>query len=263
MTRPSSDELMAYLVANRLAGDVQTPRQSNLRNIQRMLDGDPTYVFGLTRKDEWDFARVLAVLAARVGISPDPHFVSGPDRIDPQLTVERLDAMRERLAAAVGRRSRVLVATGHPTGILQLHLSIAATLQRAGCTLIGAGDGGSYESRFAFGESRRREVRYVAGVATVTDGASIKHTHMPDGMHVILAAVAKAGEEPPDLVVGDHGLAGAAGEVGIPTLGFADSNDPALFVAEAEGKLAVTVPIDDNVLPARYDPVAAYLLDDL
>lgn len=263
MTSPSTDELIAHLLRNGLAGDVQTPRQSNLRNIQRMLDGDPTYVFGLTRKDEWDFARVLAVLAARVGISADPHFVSGPDRIDPQLTVERLDAMRERLAAAADRGCRVLVATGHPTGILSLHLAIAAALQRAGCALITAGDGESFDSRFAFGESRRSEVRFIAGVATVTDGASIKHTHLPDGMHVILAALTKAGAEPPDLVIGDHGLAGAAGEAGIPTLGFADSNDPALFVAEAEGKLAVTVPIDDNVLPARYDRIADYLVADL
>ena len=41
---------------------------------------------------------------------------------------------------------------------------------------------------------------------------------------------------------------------------FADSNDPALFVGEAEGKIAVTVPLDDNVLPRYYEPLTHHLV---
>jgi hypothetical protein len=59
----------------------------------------------------------------------------------------------------------------------------------------------------------------------------------------------------------DHGFAGAAGRAGIPVVGFADSNDPALFVGEAEGDVAVCVPLDDNVLPQLYEPMTAYLLN--
>lgn len=62
-------------------------------------------------------------------------------------------------------------------------------------------------------------------------------------------------------MIADHGWAGAAGEAGVETVGFADSNDPALFVGEAEGKIAVAVPLDDNVLPRYYAPLTAYLLD--
>ncbi len=36
----------------------------------------------------------------------------------------------------------------------------------------------------------------------------------------------------------------------------ADCNDPALFVAEEEGKPVVTVPLDDNVPPHLYDPLS-------
>lgn len=54
--------------------------------------------------------------------------------------------------------------------------------------------------------------------------------------------------------------AGAAAEAGIDTLGFADCNDPALFIAEEEGKPIVTVPLDDNVEPHLYDPLSPYLL---
>jgi hypothetical protein len=46
-------------------------------------------------------------------------------------------------------------------------------------------------------------------------------------------------------------------------VGFADSNDPALFVGEAEGRVAVTVPLDDNVQPHLYAPVVDSLLAGL
>ncbi|MBW3549915.1 MAG: phosphatase [Proteobacteria bacterium] len=65
----------------------------------------------------------------------------------------------------------------------------------------------------------------------------------------------------PDLVVADHGWAGAAAEAGIETLALADCNDPALFVAEAEGKPVVTVPLDDNVPPHLYDPLSDLVTD--
>jgi hypothetical protein len=32
-------------------------------------------------------------------------------------------------------------------------------------------------------------------------------------------------------------------------------------VGEAEGKIAVAVPLDDNVLPRHYNPLTSYLLD--
>jgi hypothetical protein len=46
---------------------------------------------------------------------------------------------------------------------------------------------------------------------------------------------------------------------GIETVGFADSNDPALFVGEAEGRIAVAVPLDDHVLPQHNAPLTALL----
>ncbi len=82
-------------------------------------------------------------------------------------------------------------------------------------------------------------------------------------MVAMLADLTSVGEPPPDLVMGDHGWTGAAGQAGVDALGFADCNDPALFVGEAEGKVAVTVPLDDNVLPHLYAPLTAYLLANL
>ncbi|HEX6920145.1 MAG TPA: phosphatase, partial [Actinomycetes bacterium] len=56
------------------------------------------------------------------------------------------------------------------------------------------------------------------------------------------------------------GWAGAAAQAGVEAVGFADSNDPALFVGEEEGTVAVAVPLDDNVAPHLYIPVTGYLL---
>ncbi len=74
--------------------------------------------------------------------------------------------------------------------------------------------------------------------------------------------LAAEGRPQPDLVVADHGWAGCAGQRGIDAVGYADRNDPALFLGEAEGTLQVTVPLDDHVTDPRfYDPLTAYLLD--
>ena len=49
-------------------------------------------------------------------------------------------------------------------------------------------------------------------------------------------------------------------DVGLPTVGFADCNDPGLFVSEAQGQLDVAVPLDDNVTPGLYEPLIDYVL---
>ncbi len=54
----------------------------------------------------------------------------------------------------------------------------------------------------------------------VTDGERPRHTHWPEAMRRMLA------DERPDLVIADHGLAGAAIEAGVETLSIADVNDP-------------------------------------
>ncbi len=49
----------------------------------------------------------------------------------------------------------------------------------------------------------------------------------------------------------DHGFAGAAIEAGVETLSIADVNDPALIVAQAQGRTDVVVVMDDHVDPER------------
>jgi hypothetical protein len=260
---PTRDELRAHLLQHRIAGDVGTPRENNLRNIGLLARGDPLYTFGLSFGADWDADRILKTVAERVGISADPDYRAGSDRIDPELTLDRLDAMAERLTRAAQERARVFVATGHPSGLLAVALVIAKELAATGARVITPQAGLSYESAAHGIRHRRRQVRYLGDVAMVSGGGELNHTHSPRPMELLLSAMREAREPLPDLVVADHGWAGAAAEVGLDTVAFADSNDPALFVGEAEGRLAVVVPLDDNVLPHLYDPVAAYLVRSL
>ena len=179
----------------------------------------------------------------------------GPDTIDPDLTVAQLERWRERLAKAAAGAERVLLATGHPTGILVVHLQVAAALRAAGAEVLVVDPPWSWAWPEPWGHGRPRHVRVVNGVHVLASGGELLHTHEPEPMRAVLDAL----DEPPDLVVADHGWAGAAAEAGLDTLGMADCNDPALFVAEEEGKPIVTVPLDDNVPPHLYDPLSAFV----
>lgn len=241
--------MIDHLVASRIAGDVATPRASNVRNLRRLVGGDPDVWFGLSSVP-MTYEDALALLVQRVGVVADIDHVEGADTIDPALTVTRLDAMAEVLARAARDRADVFVATGHPAGLLAIHQPVARALREAGCRVLTPLPGADVSYR-----DRTRELRYLDGVAVVSLHGELNHTHSAVPMRHLLANGLA-----PGLVLADHGWAGAAGEAGIETVAFADCNDPALFVAEADGRVAVAVPLDDNVLPHLYQPLADRLV---
>jgi hypothetical protein len=254
---PSRGALLDQLVRTRIAGDVATPRDNNLRNIGLLCDRQEGWTFGLSVDHPWTPAEVFDVMVRRVGIDPDPARTAGPDRIDPQLTLAAADRMRDRLAELAASGGRVVVATGHPAGIFAIHAWLARGLAAAGAQVLTPAAGWSYQTH----AGAHREIRWLGGVAVVSNRGELNHTHSARPMEGILATLREAGDAGPDLVCADHGWAGAAGQAGVPAVGFADCNDPALFVGEAEGKVAVAVPLDDNVQPHLYGPLTAYLLD--
>jgi len=253
--------LRRHLLEARIAGDVATPRESNLANAARMAQGRPGYDFGLVPARDWTRDEVLDVMVRRCGVLPDPAYARGPDTIDVDLTLGALDRVRDRLALAAQRRERVLLATGHPTGILVLHLAVAQALRAAGAHVLIPDLGWSWpwDSRSrgddAWARDRPRHVRAIGGVHVLASGGELLHSHAPEPGRALLAAL----DAPPDLVVADHGWAGAAAAAGLEVLAYADCNDPALFVAQEEGLAITVVPLDDNVLPHLYDPVSAHL----
>ncbi|MDP4500706.1 MULTISPECIES: phosphatase [unclassified Nonomuraea] len=251
----SRDQLREHLVRSRIAGDVATSRENNLDHYSSLANGDDYYKLGLTFDQPWSYRDILALMAKSAGVVADAGHRWGQDTIDPDLTIDAVDAMAERIAAVLSRPSpRVLFATGHPTGLLAIHLPLAALLAGHGAELLTPGEGWAYAGS-AFG--RPRHIRYLQDIAMLDDRGGFVHSHDAAPMRHMLGEL---DGELPDLVIADHGWAGAAGEAGVPTVAFADSNDPGLFVGEAEGKIDVVVPLDDNVLPRYYAPLTDRLV---
>ncbi|MFI2258611.1 phosphatase [Streptomyces tubercidicus] len=253
-TAPSRAALVEHLVRTRIAGEVATPRENNLSHYRRLANGDRHYWFGLEFGDRWvDEQDILAVMAERCGVVDDPHHRQGQDTIDPELTVDALDRAAAVLRKAAAGQQRVLFATGHPGGLLDVHRATAEALRAAGCEIVVIPDGLQADDGMVF---------QFGDVAMLERGATLWHTHSPEPMAAVLDGLEREGRPLPDLVMADHGWAGCAGQRGIDAVGFADCNDPALFLAESEGTLQVTIPLDDHVLsPRHYDPLTAYLLD--
>lgn len=259
MKPPSRAELIDYLVTTGIAGQVATPRQNNLKHYRRLVEGDPYHQFGLTFQRKWTFSDVLALMAQRCGVVADEDYVQGIDTIDPDRTVDALEVVAERLAQAARDRERIMVATGHPNNLAELYRAWKDVLVDHGCTVVTAAAGYSYDAPGGPPPTRRTLV-WRDDVGMVTDGTEPQHSHHPFAMRAVLAQLSETGGPWPQLVIADHGFAGAAGEAGVPTIGFADSNDPALFLGEHEGKLHVTVPLDDGYVPDEYRRLSDYVI---
>ncbi|MEV6318823.1 phosphatase [Streptomyces sp. NPDC051776] len=263
----SAGALRAHLVAARLAGTVTTSREESLRSYRLFAAGDPRVLLGLEPERSWDESDLLRLMADRCGVSNDPRHVSGPDVIDPDRTMAALDAFAERLGAVAAARAPVLLGTGHPHRLLAFYASLAAALSAAGCPVLTPAHGRCVDITTRFGV-RTYRLDYVRGVAFVREPGTSRdaadggaHTHSPLPVRAALSAAADACTPLPALVVGDHGWVCGAGQLGIETIGLADTDDPAPFVGEAEGLVSVTVPLDDAVPSRHYRPLTRYVLN--
>ncbi|MFG2879274.1 phosphatase [Streptomyces sp. NPDC048337] len=262
----STGALRAHLLAARLAGTVATSREESLRSYRLFAARDPRVLLGLDPEWDWGEGDLLRLMADRCGVSGDPAHVSGPDVIDPELTVAALEAFAGRLRAAVAARSPVLFGTGHPHRLLGFYAALAEAMSAAGCVVLTPAQGTSVDMATRFGV-RPHSIDYVGGVALVREpgvrppgSATGAHTHSPLPVRIALGALAEAGGPLPELVVGDHGWVCGAGQLGVEAIGLADTDDPALFVGEAEGRVSVVVPVDDAVRADYYRPLIRYVL---
>ena len=252
-------ELRAHLLRSRLTGNVATTPQNVLDNCGKLIAGDERYTFGLS---PWMTATLDdAIRAVRDVCGGDPRDAADPlgdGWIHPEATLRAIVTHRDRLAgftAAGG--GRVLLATGHPTGLLSHYGALARHLQLTGSLVLAPLDEVNVRWHETTGD--RRTIRFLDGVACVTDGGGLLHSHRSVYMEAMLDSLG-GGPGAVDLVIADHGMAGAPIERGIPTLSIADVNDPALPLAQARGMTDAVLPIDDNLPPRLFAPVTAAML---
>jgi hypothetical protein len=210
------EELAEALVAGGVAGPAGHPHHNVFGNIRMLVEHDPDKLFGLSDLPEpFGFEDIVRLVGEASGVPIDALATEGSPDIHPGAVLDACAAVGERLAAARGARI-VRPAEG---------LTWSDVVAAHGWT-----------------------VAYHGAVGMVTDGERPRHTHRPDPMERMLEG------ERPDLVLADHGFAGAAIQAGVETLSIADVNDPALIVAKAQGRTEVVVVLDDHVPPEAYWP---------
>jgi len=239
-------DLEAGLLAGKVAGWAIHPLDNVRSNLRLLLEGDPDKLFGLSGiAGSIGFDEALELVALAAGAPIDPGARSGGVWIEPGPIADACEAAGDRLAAAAAAGARVVVATGHPTGLALLYLELARLLHANGAAILKPADGMEWRDERTHAA---RRIRYLDGVAMLTGDDAPIHTHWPDAMRRILD------DARPDLVIADHGYAGAAIEAGIETISVADVNDPALIVAKAQGRTEIVVVMDDHVDPDAYWP---------
>jgi hypothetical protein len=247
--------LRSHLVRTRLAGSVATSPRSTIENCGKLARGHPDYHFGLPDWREASMLDALAAIREVCGGDPGALDPDGPGWIDPDAAVMGILTHAERIAELVASGGgRVLLATGHPTGLLGHYAAIGRALHEAGCELLTPLDD---EWLTTSDRGRRLGLRFVERVGCAFDGGSLRHTHWSTFMEAMLADV---DPDSIDLVIADHGMAGAAIAAGIMTLSIADVNDPGLPLAQVRGRTDGVLPIDDNLAPRVFAPVTAAML---
>ena len=239
-------ELVEGLRSGAIAGPVVGHALDNvLNNIRLLHEGDPDKQFGMTGLQTLEPDEILELVGRAAGFEPDPNATTGPVPVDPHRVLEACGDAGDRFAEAIVRRQRVILATGHPVGLAHLYIEVGRLLRAGGATIAQPADGMTW---LEVDRPHPWQIRYLDGVAMLTDEASARHTHSGDAMERMLDDLT------PDLVFADHGFAGAAIERGVDTVSIADVNDPALLVARAQGRTRIVIVMDDNVAPHAYWP---------
>jgi Phosphatase len=240
------DELAEALVAGGVAGPAGHPHHNVFGNIRMLVEHDPDKLFGLSDLPEpFGFEDIVRFVGEASGVPIDALATEGSPDIDAGAVLDACAAVGERLSAAGRAAERILFATGHPGDLDPLYGSIAELAAAQGARIVRPAEGLTWSDAEA---GHGWTVAYHGAVGMVTDGERPRHTHRPDGMERMLE------EDRPDLVLADHGFAGAAIQAGVETLSIADVNDPALIVAKAQGRTKVVVVLDDHVPPEAYWP---------
>ena len=224
------------LLAAGVAGDSTSHgAENNLYKIGLLVEGDPNNTYGMEGLLRGvTFEEAYEAVSGKIGHPPDAEETPGRGRIDPARTAAALLEAGGRIRRVAGAGGRLVFATGHPGALLLYYLDLAAWAEDLGAKVLAARTEGRYGRRGL-------PLDWAGPVGTLGNGASLSHTHDPEPMRDVLQRVG-----PVDLVVADHGFAGAAVAAGVPTVGVMDTNDPAFAVAARRGADLTAVPMDDN-----------------
>ena len=176
--------------------------------------------------------------------------VFGATHADPRIAGDRtISAARgavSRIVDVAGTGAHIALATSRPASLITVYLALARLARISGGDVADADDSGPLR---VDGRSAR-ELRWVDGVATVTDGESLCATRGLDAPLEWLFLVPR-----PALVIADGPYADAALDAGIDVIAFAGLDHCSLAVGRKRGRDCLVVPLWTDRSPAAYRPL--------
>lgn len=231
----------------RLSGaDLSHTRKNNVEAVKRMVDGDSYATFGIrmvvdhVTSDSLQADDALKIVAAQTKCSQDINYTEGRGYISPSSTIKGLKATAAAIRRVSSEGGNVLFATGHPGSMIDYYIELADMVRKLGGHVLDLAKG-----QIVFQGTDMDHVKVVDSinsVAFLSDTCSALHSHDSRPMELMLHDAKKL----PDLVLADHGFAGEAINLGIPTIAIMDTNDPGLAIAKKLGANVVLVPMNDN-----------------
>ena len=152
---------------NRVAGPLRSPGPTELRHlVSGVASADRSVLLGLAPFEGCTVEEVRAVLLSRWGASPERP------ETDPELTLASTAEAADRLASMSCARARITFATSRPASLLPLLGHLARLARGVGAELAEEPD----SPRFRCDGRAGRVLRWVGGVAVVSDGRSVLAT---------------------------------------------------------------------------------------
>ena len=215
-----------------VSGRAVAPGPSELRRLVERAASDAAHPVLLT--DAW--AEVLDVFGATPA---EPH-------IDPDRTISAARRAVARIAEVASSGAHISVATSRPASLITFYLALARLARISGGDVTDAPDSPPLR---ADGRAARG-IRWVDGVAVVTDGQSLCATRGPEAPQEWLFLVPR-----PALVIADGPFADVALDAGIEVIAPAGLDHCALAVARRRDRSCLVIPMWTDRAPGAYRPL--------
>jgi hypothetical protein len=226
---PSLEEV---LQRSHVSGYPSVLTASVLRRAVERAAGDR--VHGAPLDDAW--AAVGRVFGATV---TDPN-------IDPALTISAARRAVARVSEVANANARIAFATGLPASLLTFHLALARFARISGAEVADGDDAGPMRV-----DGRAdRYLRWVDGVAVVTDGQSLCSVRGLEAAQEWLFMIPR-----PALVIADGPYAEVAADAGVETIAFAGLDHCSLAIGPTKHRHCTVVPMWTDRSPGAYRPL--------
>jgi hypothetical protein len=196
--------------------------------------------------DHWDAATIEGWNAMRTIFGATPEV----PQIDPAAVLRGAARAVARLREVALAGGRIAFASASPASLLGVHAFLARAARTIGGAVVDDDDG----SPMRIDGRSPRWLRWIDGVAVVTDGASVLGAEGPDAPAEWLFLVGR-----PSLTVADGGYADAAHAAGLDVVAFSGLDQPRLGLAAARGDRCTVVPVPTSRPARTYQALTAAL----